>query len=424
LGITSISAASAAAGIAGVPPAPGEFVPAPPMSSTKVDPARSPLPDAVKAYAKQNNVGRERAQLVLVAQSHGTGLEEELRNRLGEGFGGLEFDQEKARFKVWLAPGGSRDTAASVLATRSLDDTALLTTRWSAVAREKAVGALSSRLAAPLKSGAVSLTSTPDRGVVVTRYSDTDDSINATAAEVVNQLGDEVISVHAKDAAPQLPEPQACVNMYCDPPLVAGDAYGYVISSSSWGGCTTAFSASAGSNQYQLTAGHCTSVPNWPSPGRWNNTCYSNGSSCPWIGQDIGGYAGAGGDGGLMSAGGTWYNYPAVHVIGWSWPTYGTPGTGNATVGMYLCHTGLGISATSCGTVTSLTAGGAWGGSAMVEVSGTCTIGGDSGGPWFDPSTMVAIGIHSAGYAGCNQRGYFEPVTRAAATLGVTVQHI
>jgi hypothetical protein len=91
-------------------------------------------------------------------------------------------------------------------------------------------------------------------------------------------------------------------------------------------------------------------------------------------------------------------------------------------------------SGTSCGTVTLTqvtaieTVNGrttAINNETMVSGSGLCSEEGDSGGPWVDPYTGIAYGVHnSATVHQCNTSSFFDPIARVATRLGVTINHI
>jgi hypothetical protein len=214
-----------------------------------------------------------------------------------------------------------------------------------------------------------------------------------------------------------------CSFPYCDPPIIAGLGYR---SESDGGQCTTGFSVTkvGASGPYNLTAGHC--VVN-----SYNDTWYPSSPGWHLIGHDYTGYTDSNGDAGLIYNGDT-TNYPA-----WAnWPAYpnlGVFGTGNSQQGQFLCHSGM-TSGTSCGTVTLTqvtaieTVNGrttAINNETMVSGSGLCSEEGDSGGPWVDPYTGIAYGVHnSATVHRCNTSSFFDPIARVATRLGVTINHI
>lgn len=398
-------------------PVPGEFVPAE-RSSRAADP--SLLAGAVSRYADQYGVDKAQAERILRAQGRGGGLEEELRRELGDGFGELRFVQERATWQVRLSPSGDAAAATAVLARRGIDGPLIDRVRWSAKAREAAQRALYERLAPAVDAGEIRLLSDPDKGVVVATSAATRAGVALTAKRAIAVAGlDAIATVVTAERSPR-PSAAACDDSYCDAPLVAGVQYNP-------SGCTIAFSAHAGGGSYNLTVGHCISNPNWPNPGRAAWTCSAGSAWCGYFGHDLGGYYSPAGDGGVVAVTSTTFpNYAGFRVFGWAFPTYSVKGTQNASIGMYLCATGR-ITRTTCGTVYSLSEQNAQGGSAMIGLQGACAIPGDSGGPLFDPANGNAVGMTAATYNrdACppgGTRTTYEPVTRAASTLGVTVK--
>jgi hypothetical protein len=199
--------------------------------------------------------------------------------------------------------------------------------------------------------------------------------------------------------------------------MVAGVAYTNLLNN-----CSTAFTAhNSVSGEYQLTAGHCIWNPNWPALGASTQTCYAGTTTCPWIGNDVGGYnygvgAADAGVTGVWSW--AWTNYPGWYVSAWGGAPYPIYGDQNAAPGMTLCKNGR-TTGTTCGTFASFNANG------LIEISGMCSIRGDSGAGVVNISNLFAIGIVSTSSnpdGPCTPYSVTsaEPVTRAVPTLGLT----
>jgi hypothetical protein len=149
----------------------------------------------------------------------------------------------------------------------------------------------------------------------------------------------------------------------------------------------------------------------------------------------------------------TWLNYPAVHIIGWTYGAYGVAGGGNTVVGSYYCHTGWRTAATTCGYALAGPSGGACNPESVTYSSGAtigagqtishpclafyngmCARPGDSGGPVFDPSTLVGVAVivgapaKNPDGAACGSQGaefsVAEPVTSIGGRYGLSVNHI
>lgn len=167
--------------------------------------------------------------------------------------------------------------------------------------------------------------------------------------------------------------------------------------------CTVGFSATQGSADWLITAGHCT---------RGSSTWYS-GSDQATVGS------------GARSADGT-VDVGAVPVTG-DWtptPTVGgttVTGTRAAPVGSSVCLYGS-TSGRSCGPVARKDVTVNFDGqqqSGLTAVS-TCAKEGDSGGPYIT-SDGQAQGVHTgAGGDGCTS--YFTPIGTALSALGLTLR--
>ncbi|MGB7157299.1 MAG: hypothetical protein WBD40_04485, partial [Tepidisphaeraceae bacterium] len=201
--------------------------------------------------------------------------------------------------------------------------------------------------------------------------------------------------------------------------------------------CTTGFHARAIGN-YFLTAGHCLFDGVGGSPYRQICTAYMR---CTTAGVDVGGYAGYGGDAGVIASWDVIAPYPAM--LDWTNPVNAAIavfGAGTSVYGKYYCRTGIGSagaghSATTCGRNAGMAIAhdptyGSRGMLAQTLRGNVCAFDGDSGGPVWDPYIGWAIGIHNAasapwGYSnnGCGDQMtlYYTDAKPAATTLGVTI---
>lgn len=180
------------------------------------------------------------------------------------------------------------------------------------------------------------------------------------------------------------------------PLLSAGDAI--------YGGqyrCSLGFNVVKGSTYYFLTAGHC---------GKVAKTWYTNSGHTTLIGPTVD-YSFPGNDYALVQYSNTSLSHPGGFTAA------------NAFVGESVKRTGS-TTGTHSGTVTALnvTVRYAGGGrvSGMIQTT-VCAESGDSGGPLYDGTK--ALGITSGGSGDCRSGGttFYQPVSEAASTYGVTV---
>jgi hypothetical protein len=391
---------------------PGTYIPSA-QSKTPADPTL--LEGAAARYAEQYDVSRDRAMAVLKAQALGTGLENDLRDDEDVRYADLAFVPDQGTWKVTIAEGGDAAAALRILAAHGIINPQIARARWSAEARDAAERSINRKLHGAIASGVAWTTRRSDNGLTINLSSKASPSDIDSAQSL-----DGPVSV-ATDVAPRdLPSPVACGSPYCDVPLVAGVAY----TESAVGNCSMGFAATApgSGNMYNLTAGHCTWV------GFTVSTCNAAITWCPTIGTDVGGYLSAAGDGGIIELNGVFPNYPAYRVFGWAYPTYGVLGTSAAYVNQYLCHTGR-YTYTTCGFVSSVNGPNQLGGSSSYILQGACSIRGDSGGPLFNPANGTAVGITvaSSNPNSCPPGGnetVHEPAGKAAATFGVSINHL
>lgn len=398
---------------------PGRFFPAPIGVSRPV--ATDLLDEAARQYAARYGVSQETALARLREQGRLGGLQADLRARLGDGFGQLSFDNERGMVKVLLSPSGDERRAREVLAEHGVDDAIYARSAWSARELDEATTELARQLAPQVEAGTVAIRQVADDGLVVAVDPDAEAPSLTAARRAAGAATVEPKLVREEVSRPQA---AACTGPYCDPPFHAGLYY----HADGGGSCSAGFTAyvSGSSAQYTLTAGHCVSVPNWPNPGRRNWTVYGDGVTGVWISQDLGGYYN--GTPGTPDGGVIWHTnpsfptYPAIRTYGWTWASYPVYGTDNATLRTWVCKSGGRTQSVQCGTVTSTNNGG---GQFLFDTA--CTMGGDSGGPIFNPANLYALGITATLYntpldGPCTSSTVTggEPVTRATSSLGLS----
>ena len=208
--------------------------------------------------------------------------------------------------------------------------------------------------------------------------------------------------------------------------------------------CTASFPAvGANGDRYILTAGHCVhqNYEGAPTYLSWTSkdgalTAHAIGSATQW---------GSGGttEWAKIKANGSWWDsgsWPA-QIAYWGTAKVGPGGTfegkgapfdlnypitgqGSNVVGTFACHSGI-ITGTSCGTISALnvTYSGAGGPIYnLVELSGpnVCSIGGDSGSPYFTGHSALGMHVIKTGTL-CGGGFLYVDINLATAALGVTI---
>lgn len=177
------------------------------------------------------------------------------------------------------------------------------------------------------------------------------------------------------------------------------------------GGCSVGFTATDGSFNYIITAGHCTQgFPHWTLP---------DGSD---VGPTLESHYPEN-DFGLI-----WMNGPSIWPTGVFnlWPgSQGIHGWATAVRGLSVCNSGR-TTGLRCGSVlkTNVTVNGAGGTVRQMIETNICTLGGDSGGPLF--ANHIGYGLNShANRNGsvCNSspRTWHQPVSEPINTYQVSI---
>jgi hypothetical protein len=367
-------------------------------------------------YSASHKVSDETAQRVIEEQLLGTGLEQVLKDRLGDGLVGVRYDGDNARWEVALAPTGDRSVVDKLIAARGLGQgTVVDRASWTGAEQADTVNRLRKKYAAMIGDHLVSIddagTELEIRASSKLASSDLDD-LRTTAAEL-----DVTTRVVAGPPSTGAATPVSdCGSIWCNAPVRAGERW---IQQSTGSYCTTAFPVASSADTYHgwvLTAGHCLY-------GHYGGEAAKCSLSwCGHFGTEYSGYYG-GGDAGLIRL-----DDPA------QWPTWGAwwlpyAGSGGAdslptrpqylpAVGEYICHIGTGYAGSppgspdeiaSCGNVinnnnpiTNAAVPGVLPAVSlynMITVRGGCIQPGNSGGPMLNPATGQAVGIISSGTA-------------------------
>lgn len=178
------------------------------------------------------------------------------------------------------------------------------------------------------------------------------------------------------------------------------------------GRCSLGANVSRGGTKFFITAGHCTNTSmNW----------YANASRATVLGSRAGSSFPSN-DYGLVrytntsiSKPSAVYTYPGQITI---------RGAGNPYVGMSVCRSGS-TTGVRCGTITALnqTVNYSMGTVYGLIRTNICAEPGDSGGPFYNPSTGQIIGILSGGSGNCTSGGttFYQPIGEILAAYGVTI---
>lgn len=213
-----------------------------------------------------------------------------------------------------------------------------------------------------------------------------------------------------------VPKEEACNFAYdikCDPPLRGSVKTGV---------CSVGFNVRSrfDNRPYVLTAGHCRNAGIGPWSTKFaDDSQHVIGSFHNWRSDEET-------DVGIIAV---------DNPTGWSfgWPMITVDGTGgyhqnenyvierllDPLLGDRVCFTGGKSSRTDCGSVLDIsTSGGGYRTTGLFKVSDLCTMGGDSGSPYF--SLNSAYGIHSGGIGICGG-GVAEQATEAEYWMNVEI---
>lgn len=386
-------------------------------------------PFEVAEYRQDFDVPKSQAEESLEVQDSVSeadvvsGLEE----RLGESYAGIWFDNEKDEYVVPLLPDASGATVNSEFAQADLGSAEFRTSQaqssWTDL--EEAQAEIDAVLLPRIEEGLVQTSLDPRTNAVVIKHVGGADASTLSDVQRLAASSSVKVEIQASEAESLEGDLEACTKPFCGSPLRGGVEI--FNPSNPESGCTAGFPA-VGKNgaKYLLTAGHCVEdYPGAPQNLSWSskdNTLQSHaiGAIEQWEHTNLADWA-------KINASGSWWDTG-------SWPTkvayWGTnneyPITGEAAslVGTYACHSGA-VSGTTCGSVTALNVTHDFGLGArqgLTELSGACSSGGDSGGPYFSGNIAVGIHIGSADVSKtCGDPLFYYDITKATAALGVSV---
>jgi predicted enzyme related to lactoylglutathione lyase len=399
--------------------------------------AEAALPSAAVAfYKKAFGVDESTATDHLATQAMGVGLAHRLDSAVGAAtVAQLWFDNDAGSWVADVSAGASDQNLTQAFSAASLDGHYRVEhVVWTRASMQRTLDAITSALGAEIGSGQTTVVAGSGK-VIVTATDRAAGAAQAAVAAAIQAPDAPPVAFERSTSQTLAPAPTvACAPYYCDT-LTGGVRW--------WSaavGCTMAFYVGLSGDPHPLflTAGHCDLASGGGYQPIW--TCDPGGVNCSYFGQTIPYYyygygPDNGGDAGLFEDGSDRPAYAGYYnwsVSGLS-PLHAYYST-NAPVGLVVCLNGA-SNGSSCGTITSNDAstGVAAEGNLpavtlynVLQITGTCSISGDSGGPVTQASYEAAVGMQSTGEDGdgtCNgtNHNYVEPVGRALSYFGAVI---
>jgi streptogrisin C len=420
---------------------------APPAGAAAADGADLPpyLADAtdpaVTTLAADRHISIQEARRRIGWQEPAMQLGEDLRQALGDRYGGLWFDEAGGgRVKVGLV-GSDPGEAAALIARRQLTAvTDLVAVQHSYADLEQAHAWLSRAIIKANPPAAKGEFSGLASALLVDKNQV---QLELPRAQALNAAQQAVVAAAKRRLGARLAvgswsgqaHTEACAwdavlpTWQCDPPLRGGVGM-HSDSGTTTRICTAGFNVRSISNftWYVLTAGHCGSTgtlwystaPN-PPPGSWDVSIGTmhNSVNSPSNYDDFGIIENSYNSG----EGPVWWQpgpYVYVHLSPDTTQNslYPIKAVGGSTKDLRVCISGA-VSGSDCGLVTAV----GWPVAGGYAVANYCSTGGDSGGPIF--SGGVARGIHhgsKTGASACRDRLY-QGIAEATQRLNVYVVH-
>jgi sugar lactone lactonase YvrE len=408
-----------------------------PVGAAAEDPRGSLQSFEVQSYQQHFGVSAQTAEQHLAVQKEGAGLVELLKQEMGSHYAGTWFNNESGEFVVALVPAASRlsveDTLGAIDLAGNFHVKPAVSSWEELEAAQKQIGNEVEDLS---EEGLVHTFLDPRSNAVVIR--EASDVSKTDEVKLKRIAANKSVNVEVRPIDKQRFHvgTRSCITYkprVCDKPLRGGVAIGSLTPlggggfSYGSGQCTAGFKAIGNvyGNRFMLTAGHC----GYFFPGKWasnttNQNIYEIGSLEEYNFGPTGDWAKINANGSEWDTG-SWptevahywenQNYP-INYEAWSYP------------GEYVCFSGN-KSGTSCGSVAVVQEEG------LVdeitgthlppedEVPGICNEGGDSGGPFFSPSSNTALGMLSAGEGTecSNDIALYVEIPAATTNLGVSV---
>jgi hypothetical protein len=440
-------AAPSAMGSSGALERPSNVAVSPKLASSAREASAAADPEVVSLMADRKITLTE-AQRRLNWQRQAPALEADLRDRLGETFGGVWIDPTSGRVKVGVvgSEDGLRGRVGGATSQLGLAEAAdVVRVRHPISQLEAADSWLGNRLA-QVNAGApgpLGVALRTDLNAVELQLP-SDAALTAAERGLVDETrsryGDALRLVSDSSRAEATDCKPSSENWsFCDPPLRAGIGILYIHPADPLSLCTGAFLARSRTDGklYQFTAGHCVA---YGSTGSWS-TRFADGSTHV-IGSVHNSLWGSGGDMAILNV-----DNPAGWVAGhdgWVYVTAGPDTTRDMTydiaaeklsvIGQRICMSGA-VSGTTCGTVLALGQTETFAypdifHSVTVKNLGEanfCTQKGDSGGPVF--ASHTAYGLVSLNAIEDPLRpfekciSYYQGIRGAADAMNVDLVH-
>jgi Ricin-type beta-trefoil lectin domain-like len=399
-----------------------------------------------REYTKDFDVSMAQAEETLEVQDKAN--EDEvvlgLEDRLDSRYAGIWFDNQTSEYVVPLLAGAGSMAVSSEFSQADLgaDEFRTSSAQFSWEELEAAQDDLNKALLPLIEEGMVQTSLDPRTNSVAVTLAG---GISADAEREVRGLtaGSSVaVEVRAGNTAKLEGKLEACSDPFCDAPLRGGAAIYPNFNQDK--ACTAGFPAvGANGDRYILTAGHCVHQNYTGAPTYLNWTSKDSALQAHGIGAVAQWGSGGATEWAKIKANGSWWDsgtWPA-QIAYWGaavsnqagdFESKGSPidlnyaitGQGTNVVGSFACHTGI-ITGSSCGSITGVNVTYNFAGGPnynLVEISGVCSIPGDSGGPYFTGHS--ALGLHVGSVIesnACKGNRFYTDINLATAALNVTI---
>lgn len=387
------------------------------------------LDPAVTTLAADLGISVDEARRRLGWQAPATQMADELRQAIGDSFGGLWFDvQNGGRVKVGLVAGATEEVQRETIAVisgwklSSVTDLVSTETSYDQLERDSAwLGALTrganDRASWELATAVRVTGNALELVLYVPRGATLNGAQGAAVASARERLGDRL----RFDSWGGRIQREICTYwealFICDPPLRGGLA---LFLNSGLFQCTTGFSARSLSDGkwYVMTAGHCgvngtLFKARQPQTGLFHVVGRMH-NSLDEIADDYG-IVEIDNVSGWNPKPWVWVHEGPTTTTNYQYPIYGTS---TSPIGTRVCLSGANSATeTSCNEVYEVN----WGGAGGLAVADYCSRGGDSGGPIFSLNRARGTHVGAEMFAAACTRRLFQGVREAAAALNVYV---
>lgn len=398
---------------------------------TRAQAAAAVSSTAVAYYATRYGVSPAEARSRLETQDMVPNLQALLQERLGSGLAQLWFDNSTGQWVVDVDSAAAAPAALTIAQSVGLgEDVRVENVAFTAKEMRTEVAELYGDLRETIASGQFTVGSAVKKVEVMLASGQSTKPVDAAVTKLKHEGKKKVPVSIVRSPESSLAVPvDACTQFPWCSEIVGGAG---IFFATGWM-CSAGFYVRSSGDPYPLilTAGHCAILAG--NYGAWG-TCNGTGG-CGWYGHQIPFYyfGWGGGDAGLLEDD-SYGIYPGYvnWTDGHSISTLLAYETGAVPDRVTVCLNGEHAPGTSCGEVYN---NNDWGVvltaeeplppwnivNQMVEVSGSCSEPGDSGGPVTRALYEEAVGTISAG-GRCGTYDYVEPIWREVEQLGISIE--